>query len=388
MMNKKIDKILKEATKLRASMSYSDYENECDLNSALSTEELNTLSARLKDEARQKELSELLEGSMPQRSAERLVARLTKLQKREEMKLKRTKLLITISSVAAAVLAVSFLVYNHTKHLNTKNVEHLDLHAEILKPTIITPSGDSLILNTPSTSSSKLVSFVNTNVKTKHAHEQVEDVNIVKMNQLVVPTSTMYTLELSDGTVVRVNSGSRLLFPSEFSSEAREVELIGEAFFEVTKSSVPFRVKCNDATVQVYGTAFNLSTNESNIFSALLIEGSVGVTIGEGEETKIKPLERLVYNELTGEQQLSTVDPDEFISWTNNEFLYKERPLPAVLNELEAWYSVSFNCTKELNHKITCRFSRNNTIDEILNMIEQVTDVKFIKTEKYKYDIE
>lgn len=387
-MKNKLYKILSEAANLRAIISYFDYNKRFDIGSVLNKKEQEELISRLGDKQRQDAFSDILDRSNPAMSAERLTARLTLLQHRKENRTaKIRRVYIGISSVAAAVLFVSFLIYNRSK----KEVNDILLtnttEQEIVTPTIITSQGDSLVLTTSSSSSNKLIALSHTQNISKDSKQSKEN-RVVEINQLVVPTSTMYTLELCDGTIVRVNSGSRLLFPSEFSSDIREVELIGEAFFEVTKSDIPFTVKCKDALVKVYGTSFNLSTNEKDTFSALLIEGSVGVSIEELGETKIKPNERLVYNILTGSQEVTAVEPEEYISWINDEFLYKDRPLPIVLNELEAWYNVSFNICTQLNHNITCRFSRKNSVDEILNLLEKVTDVKFIKTERYKYDVE
>ena len=97
-------------------------------------------------------------------------------------------------------------------------------------------------------------------------------------NTIRVPIGGEYNLRLADGTQVWMNSGSSLKFPVNFRGDRREVVLNGEAYFNVTKSSVPFIVKTSEMDIKVLGTSFNVSVYEDDgTVIATLVSGSVEV---------------------------------------------------------------------------------------------------------------
>ena len=87
---------------------------------------------------------------------------------------------------------------------------------------------------------------------------------ISRMNRLDVPQGAEYHLVLSDGTRVWMNARSRLVYPVAF-GDTREVELEGEAYFEVTRDeNRPFIVHAGQVAVKVLGTEFNVSNYPEN----------------------------------------------------------------------------------------------------------------------------
>ena len=100
-----------------------------------------------------------------------------------------------------------------------------------------------------------------------------------KLNQLIVPQGRNSTIQFADGTIVFVNAGSHLVYPSVFKDNKRQVFLVGEGFFEVKhQSDIPFVACTNHFEIEVLGTKFNLSAypSENNI-ETVLIEGKVKV---------------------------------------------------------------------------------------------------------------
>lgn len=115
-------------------------------------------------------------------------------------------------------------------------------------------------------------------------------------------------LVLSDGTIVTLNSGTKLSYPASFGSKNREVYLSGEAFFEVHKdSNHPFIIHTKKMNVRVLGTAFNIKSYDNEPESETsLIHGSIEVTLNDRASDRIilKPKEKLiVYNNLPPEIQ-------------------------------------------------------------------------------------
>lgn len=98
---------------------------------------------------------------------------------------------------------------------------------------------------------------------------------LVQLNELKIPRGGEYEVALSDGTIVRLNSASSLKYPVVFGKEHRKVELTGEAYFRVSKDTVPFLVQVGDMTVKVYGTTFNINSHLDRRIQTALVEGKI-----------------------------------------------------------------------------------------------------------------
>src|SRR5690606_31257588 len=106
---------------------------------------------------------------------------------------------------------------------------------------------------------------------------------------LTTPKGGTYQITLADGTRVWLNSASTLKYPSRFADDERVVELKGEAYFDVAKSSTrPFRVISKEQTVEVLGTQFNVTAYEDeHDVKTTLVEGAVRVVPGNAQQSPI-----------------------------------------------------------------------------------------------------
>lgn len=100
-------------------------------------------------------------------------------------------------------------------------------------------------------------------------------------NTLLVPYGRRSKVQLEDGTVVQLNAGSRLVYPSSFDKNKREVFLEGEAFFEVAPNAgAPFFVYTSNMETEVLGTSFNISAYKDDTRkSIVLVTGSVQLNL-------------------------------------------------------------------------------------------------------------
>ena len=115
-------------------------------------------------------------------------------------------------------------------------------------------------------------------------YKQVGDMAPVKevYNTISVPRGGEYKIVLADGTTVWLNSDSDIRFPVTFSGDKRQVELQGEAYFEVAKNvEKPFIVKINDYNIRVTGTQFNVRNYSGENVATTLVEGSVQLERGK-----------------------------------------------------------------------------------------------------------
>lgn len=151
---------------------------------------------------------------------------------------------------------------------------------------------------------------------------------------------------LSDGTVVALNSGSYLKYPSRFNDHTREVELVGEAYFEVAKDKKhPFIVRSHDIKVRVLGTHFNVKAyaDDDKIITTLL-EGAVQIS-SDGEETAklnqlLKPNQQLVFDKRNGKTSLRNVEAPLYASWKDNQYYFENERFAQIAHELERGYNM------------------------------------------------
>ena len=115
------------------------------------------------------------------------------------------------------------------------------------------------------------------------------------LQTITTPYGAKTNITLPDGSLVWLNSGSTLSYPTKF-SKSRPVKLVGEAYFEVEKNNKPFIVSTNYGDVEVKGTSFNVKAyTDDNSFETTLEEGIVAFKVKNSEnEVTLKPGEQVV----------------------------------------------------------------------------------------------
>jgi ferric-dicitrate binding protein FerR (iron transport regulator) len=208
-------------------------------------------------------------------------------------------------------------------------------------------------------------------------------INVTEYHTLITPRGGEYTLVLSDGTEVTLNSGSKLKYPVVFNNNSREVALEGEAFFKVTKSrKTPFIVKADNINVTVYGTVFNVSAyNNESIVQTTLIEGSIGVSINSRieSEAKVKPGQQHIYNKDNGNTETKEVNTEQFIAWTRGMFVFQDEPIENILKAMSRWYNFDYEFKDESlkKQRFTLSLGKYDNVSKILDMISLSSNVKF-----------
>lgn len=201
----------------------------------------------------------------------------------------------------------------------------------------------------------------------------------IKFNTLSVPRGGEYQLMLSDGTKIWMNAESTLHYPVRFKGK-REVTLSGEAYFEVAKDAIhPFVIHLGDNAIEVLGTKFNVSAYPENNIYTTLAQGSVKVTNSIGEVTLIPNQQAIIQPE--GAIQVQQVDASLYTSWTKGTFEFRKTELQDITAQLSRWYNVSFLFSNDkLKHKdFAGVIFRNEELNFAIEIIEEVSDVKFIR---------
>jgi transmembrane sensor len=199
----------------------------------------------------------------------------------------------------------------------------------------------------------------------------------VLYNILTTPRGGQYQLQLPDGTNVWVNASSSIKYPTAFTGKKREVEITGEAYFQIAKyPGQPFIVRVNGMEVQALGTQFNINSysDEASV-STTLIEGSVkvtsdnaGVILGPGQQSQLKNGRlRLIKN----------VNTEEITSWKEGLFHFESADLKTILRQFSRWYDVDVVYEGEIkNRKFFGIVNRSSTLLNVLEMLKD-NDIVF-----------
>jgi hypothetical protein len=165
----------------------------------------------------------------------------------------------------------------------------------------------------------------------------------VAYNQLIVPLGKRATLTLADSTCLAVNAGTRVVYPSVFASDHREIFVDGEVFIEVAYDSLrPFSVKTGRMTLEALGTAFDVNTYHSDdLHYVVLVEGSLRISAGDGGKI-IKPGEMLAL--VGGEVSIRTVNTGNYTSWKDGICQYESEALGVIMQRLVRYYGQEIEC--------------------------------------------
>jgi len=218
----------------------------------------------------------------------------------------------------------------------------------------------------------------------------------VGMLKLATPKGGQYTIVLPDGSRVWLNAESSLTYPGSFDRVERQVELEGEAYFEISKKNVvngnkttsykPFTVKTNNQVVRVLGTVFNVSAYPDEKWTkTTLVEGSVAITVNRDtkKEYILKPGQQGIADE--GGLQVKDIDLAAAVAWKNGQFVFVEEPLESVMQKVARWYNVEvvFEDKTLQRELIEGMVPRYTVVSELLDVLEKGGNVKFkIKDDK------
>ena len=218
-----------------------------------------------------------------------------------------------------------------------------------------------------------------------------KDQSIQVSNELTVeaPAGSTVNFELSDGTKVWLNHGSRLKYPYRFDGKSRKVFLTGEAYFAVAHNKkLPFVVATNSVEVKATGTAFNVSAYPGdNVIETTLVEGRVilSESIGNKEIRALSPNECLKFNVSKNEFTVESGNTAKYVAWKEGRLVFRNDSLAEVAKKLARWYNVDIEIvsSKAKEFTYTATFT-NETLPQVLDLMTLPTPVSYRLTEVKK----
>lgn len=296
---------------------------------------------------------------------------------------------VRIAGVAASILLVAGAVYYGGRSAKIKE-------NPVAVATRIRPGSDKAIL-TLADGKTLLLGQSDTGLLTtqpgariftqpggKLVYEPMSDASAgtaIAYNKIETPAGGQYRADLPDGTQVWLDAQSSIRYPAKFNGSIRQVELTGQAYFEVAPNKAqPFRVVAMNQTIEVLGTHFNIMAygNEKSTVTTLL-EGSVKVT-GNGSAGVLVPGQQAEAS-LSGDKGIKIVPANtgEAIAWKNGDFEFNDEPLESIMRKISRWYDVEVSYQLRTKEPLYFggKISRRLDINALLTLMEEQGTVHF-----------
>ncbi|MDI3320572.1 FecR family protein [Pinibacter soli] len=299
-----------------------------------------------------------------------------------QKKSSRSRKWLAVSGVAAMLLISAGIYFLYNK----KETPDVAVQLKSKFGNDVAPGGDKAML-TLADGSAIVLDSANNGLVAKQGNSKIEkpgngqlvyntekstDIAAIQYNTLTTPRGGQYRIVLPDGTKVWLNAASYLKFPTAFTGDKRNVELKGEAYFEVAQNAEqPFEVAVNNMQVQVLGTSFNINCydDESSIKTSL-IEGKVKV-VSENNASILAPGHEAIMNKNTNDIKVAAADVEDAIAWKNNVFSFQNADIPTIMRQIARWYDVEISYEGKVpTEKFVGEVSRNSNVSEVLKILE------------------
>jgi ferric-dicitrate binding protein FerR (iron transport regulator) len=292
-------------------------------------------------------------------------------------------------AAAVVILFISGAVYWLLSKRHNEKAAPVALSS--VKPSTVLPGGNHAILTLADGTKIVLDSVQNGNIKGGVATIKKQGATIVYdassgaknhgpvvYNTLTTPRGGQYQLILPDGSKVWLNASSSIHFPTAFTGNQRDVELTGEAYFEIAKNKrKPFHVNVKGMQVEVLGTHFNVNEyGDENDIKTTLLEGLVKVKkaaspnsvaqtvlIQPGEQANLAKDGSLKINRRP--------DLEEVVAWKEGNFEFTNASIPAIMRQVSRWYNVEVAYEGAIpRRQFTGKISRSVNLNQLIGMLQ------------------
>ncbi len=200
-----------------------------------------------------------------------------------------------------------------------------------------------------------------------------------QLSQTQTANGQQLTITLTDGTTVRLNAGSTLTYPEAFPADRREVQLTGEAYFEVAPNAMaPFLIHTSDVDVEVIGTKFTVKDYpDSKLVKVAVVEGKVAVqttpeeNVPDGEKVLLTKDEMVTVEKSNRTLSVTGYDKNDALGWQKGVLYIEKADFYQIINQLERWYGVEISVDDNVEMDAAWRFSGkfdHKSIDYILDV--------------------
>ena len=197
--------------------------------------------------------------------------------------------------------------------------------------------------------------------------------NVIAYQTLYVPAGQRAELILPDSTHVWLNARSKLVYPISFGKDIRQVELNGEAYFDVIHNEKqPFVVKTPQMDIQVLGTEFNVTAySSSSDFEVALLRGCIELSsprLFSNYRMKEKEHIRLQNNKLISKD----ISDYDYFRWKEGLICFNNESVATIIEKLKLYYDIDIEVynQKFINSRYTGKFRTKDGIEQVLRVLQ------------------
>lgn len=208
----------------------------------------------------------------------------------------------------------------------------------------------------------------------------------VQYSETIAPRGQKSKIVLADGTMVWLNSDTKIKYPGNFSKNQRDVYLDGEAFFEVTQNeNQPFVVHTAGVNVKVLGTKFNVKAySDEDQIETSLFEGKINLLINnsvspDAIEKEVVPGQSFVYSKINQQLVPNRFPRDEIDGWKKNQLIFKDDTFSNLVRKVERWYNVKVLYDEKLfnDRRLTVELYEGERLERFMDIISLALSVDF-----------
>jgi ferric-dicitrate binding protein FerR (iron transport regulator) len=202
--------------------------------------------------------------------------------------------------------------------------------------------------------------------------------------EIIAPIGSRTIVQLSDGSAVHLNYGSKIKYPHFFSGNTREVTLIGEGYFEVAHNpEKPFIVKTRNLNIKALGTAFNiLAYSNDDVIETTLVNGKVVLEQNKVDgKTKtigaMEPGQHVSYNIKTGAISCTKGNIEKFVAWKDGKLVFKDALILDVVEKLSRMFNVDIEVADDITENIYTVTFMDEPLFQILDLMTIATPIRY-----------
>lgn len=211
--------------------------------------------------------------------------------------------------------------------------------------------------------------------------------------EVIAPIGSRTVVQLSDGTEVNLNYGSKIKYPQYFTGDTREITLSGEAYFDVAHNAEkPFIVKTGKLNIKALGTEFNVNAYPNDdIIATTLVEGKVIIEkiLPDKKIEQIGamiPDQHLTYHSKTSKISSNQINVENYIAWKEGKLVFDNTPILGVTEKLSRMFNVEFHVAddvKDLTYTVTFA---DDPLFLILDLMTETTPITYKRIPRKKLD--
>ena len=304
------------------------------------------------------------------------------LKRKRNVRVRRVRRIVSIVAGVVLPLLAVVLWYGTRERIEdvSEQVASVIRHGGV-KAELVLADGTTRILGSEVTDSLLVQQGANIVVQNQGVGYCV-DSSVVeeRYNTLRVPRGGEYSITLSDGTIVYLNSESELRYPVNFVGRDRRVYLSGEAYFDVVQDEAhPFIVDMGNSSVRVLGTSFDVRAyaDEDEVLTTL-VQGSVKFSAGK-EFVTLEPGKQAVLGK-SGSIETREVDTYLYTAWKEGVFAFKRQRLEEIMKVVARWYDVNIFWENVSQKEVTFtgKMKRYDDFSKVVEVLEMTGNTEFV----------